>query len=106
MALAWLYRNDYELAGFAMLPVKDPSGQMVARQTVLYCAALFPVSLIPSLCGMTGWVYFAMAFFLGIVFLTASIKGLKDLDKEARNIFKASLVYLSVLLLVMVLDKA
>lgn len=106
LALAWLYREDYQAAGFAMLPVKDPSGSMVARQAVLYCAALLPISLLPSLCGMTGWIYFTIAFILGAVFLIASIKGLKDLDREARSIFKASLVYLSVLLFIMVLDKA
>lgn len=106
LALAWLYRDDYEAAGFNMLPAKDPSGRMVARQAVLYSAALLPVSLTPLLCGMTGWFYAVVALILGLVFLFASIKGLSNLEKEARSIFRASLIYLSVLLFVMVLDKA
>ena len=105
LALSWMYRDDYAKADFVMLPIKDSSGQMVARQAVFYCAALLPVSLMPSLCGMTGWIYFVIAFILGTIFLIASLKGLKDLDREARSIFKASLVYLSVLLLAMVIDK-
>ena len=46
-------------AGFPMLPVVEPDGRSTGRQATLYCLALLPVSLAPTLVGMTGAVYFA-----------------------------------------------
>ena len=54
MAIAWLYRDDYGKAGFPMLPVVEPDGRRTGRQAVLYAAALLPVSLVPTLVGVSG----------------------------------------------------
>ena len=60
MAIAWMYRDDYGKAGFPMLPVIEPDGRRAGRQAVLYAAALLPVSLVPTLVGVAGAVYFAV----------------------------------------------
>ena len=57
MAIAWLYRDDYGKAGFPMLPVIEPDGRKTGRQAVAYAAALLPVSLVPSLIGLSGSTY-------------------------------------------------
>ena len=54
LAIAWLYRADYERAGMPMLPVLDREGWMTGRQMVLYAVALIPISLAPRCgCGTT-----------------------------------------------------
>ena len=57
LAIAWLYRVDYERAGMPMLSVLDPEGGRVGRQALLASAALLPVSLMPSALGLAGGVY-------------------------------------------------
>ena len=44
LAIAWIFREDYARAGFPMLPVIEPDGLSTARQSVIYAAALVPLS--------------------------------------------------------------
>ena len=69
LAIAWLYREDYARAGFKLLPVIHPDGHSTGRQIVANCLALLAVGLLPTLVGLTGAVYFVVAFILGVVFL-------------------------------------
>ena len=57
LAIAWLYREDYARAGFPMLPVLEPDGRSTGRQATVYAAALVPLSLAPTLMGLTGELY-------------------------------------------------
>ncbi len=104
LAIDWMYRSDYVRAGFATLAVLDPDGRRVARQMNL--SALLCVSLLPSVFGVTGMVYFFGAFLLGLSFAWVVIFVLGNLDERARYAFRASVVYLALLLLFMVGDKA
>src|SRR5207237_391600 len=54
LALAWIYREDYQRGGLAMLSVTDPDGRHTGRMMLLYAMALLPVSLLPTLLGVTG----------------------------------------------------
>lgn len=105
LAIAWLYRQEYYNAGFVMLPGDGTNSLRVARQAVISSAMLLPVSLTPTLCGMSGVIYFFSALGLGVFLLAVSVSGLRDLDHKARSLLRASILYLSVLLLVMVVDK-
>jgi len=69
MAIAWLYRDDYGKAGFPMLPVIEPEGRRAGRQAVVYSLALVPVSLAPTLVGISGQAYFSTALMLGLALL-------------------------------------
>src|SRR6266496_3441450 len=60
-SIAWMYREDYARAGIQMLPVVEPDCRSTARQIVLFGLALIPVSLVPTLLGMTGRLYLAGA---------------------------------------------
>lgn len=105
LAIAWIYRDDYERAGLKMLPGADPTGGLTARQMVLYCAALIPVSLVPVWCGQAGWVYVVGAALLGAWFLWASFGFLRDRSPaQARRVLRASLVYLPALLALLVAE--
>jgi protoheme IX farnesyltransferase len=106
LAIAWLCREDYARGGFPMLPVLDPEGTRTGRQSVLYGAALVPVSLLPSLLGLMGEVYFAGALAFGLVYLGFSVGFARVRSNPgARRLMLASLVYFPALLLVMLLDR-
>jgi protoheme IX farnesyltransferase len=106
LAIAILYRRDYEMAGFRMLPVVDPDLNFTSRQIVLYSAALIPASLMPSLLGMTGAAYFTVAVLLGLAFVSFAISCATTRTRlDARKLFFASIIYLPLLLGAMMLDK-
>ena len=107
MAIAWLYRDDYGKAGFPMLPVIDPQGRRAARQAVIYAAALLPVSLVPTLAGVAGVVYFAAALALSLALLALAVRfaALRS-ERAARALFLGSIVYLPLVWIVMILDRS
>lgn len=105
-AIAWLYREDYARAGFPMLPVLDPMGTRTGRQIIAYSFALLLVSLLPTILGLSGPVYLFAALLLGLLFLGLGVcfNTFKS-NLYARRFFLASVVYLPVLLVIMVIDK-
>ncbi len=105
LAIAWMYREDYERAGLPILSVIDHEGKFVARQMILNMCALMPVSLLPTMFMLTGSLYFFGAFLLGIFFAGIIIFASSNLDLRARYVLRASVVYLASLLILMVVDK-
>ena len=106
MAIAWLYRDDYRLAGFPMLPVVDPQGGRAARQALWYAAMLLPASALPAMVGIAGWTYLWVAIGLGAVFVwLASRFALARTDASARALFYGSITYLPLLWIAMIADR-
>jgi len=106
LAIAWMYREDYARAGFPMLPVLEPDGRSTARQSVVYAAALVPLSLAPMLMHMAGEIYFAGALVLGLAFLWLTLRFARTRAvRDARQVFFGSIVYLPVLWILMIVDK-
>jgi protoheme IX farnesyltransferase len=106
MAIAWMYRDDYRLAGFPMLPVIDSDGRRTGREAVVYAAALLPASLVPTLAGVSGNAYAVIAAALGAGLLAAAVKFAADRsDIAARRLFFGSLIYLPLIWIAMVADK-
>lgn len=98
LAIAWIYREDYARAGFVLLPVVEPDGSSTARQATAYAAALLPVSLTPTLVGLTSGAYFAGALVLGLVMLAATWRFASHrTGRHARWLFVSSIVYLPLL---------
>lgn len=105
-ALAWIYREDYNRAGFQMLTVVDGTGKRAARHSLLFAAALIPISILPAMLGMAGLVYFVGAIVLGFGFLMLTTGMLRHpSERVAWRIFTGSIIYLPLLLLLMVVDK-
>jgi len=105
-AIGWIYRLDYARAGFPMLPVVDPEGVRTSRQIVLYTLALLMVSLLTSVLGLTGALYFFGALTLGLAFLGLGMMlAVTRTGAHARRLFLGSVLYLPVLLILMVVDK-
>ena len=105
-------REDYQRAGIRMLPVVHPDGEATARQIVLYSLALIPVSLLPTLLGMAGRLYFAGALALGVALFyvgvrLATFKLAPDTARSkqrARQLLQATVFYLPLLFALMMLN--
>lgn len=106
LAIARLYRDDYARAGVRLLPVVDAEGTSTERQIVTGCLALLAVSLLPTLIGLAGPIYFVGAFLLGAVFVALGLRqALSPSAGSARRVLFASLLYLPILLTLLAFDK-
>jgi protoheme IX farnesyltransferase len=102
-AIAWMFTEDYKRAGFMV----HSSGVNTGRQIILYCSALIPVSLLPSVFGATGRWYFLGALLLGFVYLGYGFAvALFRSNTHAQRLLKISVLYLPALFVLMMLDKA
>jgi protoheme IX farnesyltransferase len=105
-AIGWMYRDDYAVAGFPMLPVLDATGGRTSRQASLYILGLIGISSLPSFTGMAGLVYLGGAMILGAFFLWFGIRFAQARDRvSARTLFFASIAYLPAVLVLMMVDK-
>ncbi len=106
MAISWLYRDDYRQAGFPMLTVVEPDGRRAGRQAVVYALALVPVSLAPTLVGVSGPIYVAVALVLGAALVWLAVRfAMTRSDASARALFFASITYLPLIWIAMIWDK-
>jgi len=102
LAIAWIYREDYQKGLQPMLPVRDAGGSATARQMLLYSLALLPVSLLPSILGMSTPTYFWGALILGLIFLgSATYTAYVRDEKAARILLRVSVLYLPLVLLLL-----
>jgi heme o synthase len=107
LAIARLYREDYARAGVRLLPVIDAQGRSTERQILGGCLALLAVSLLPTLIGLAGGVYFTGALVLGAGFVALGAQqALAPSAAHVRRVLLASLLYLPVLLALLAFDKA
>lgn len=105
LAIAWIYREDYRRAGLQMLPTVDEHGGMTARQMLVYCVALAPVSLLPAVLGLAGWLYVIGAVLVNLHFIGATIGFARQRNvAAARRVLHASLIYLPLLLALLLVE--
>jgi protoheme IX farnesyltransferase len=105
-AIAWIYRHDYERAGFRMLSRDDESGARSASQAVLFCILLLIVAGIPAAIGVSGPVYLLAELVLGGCFTAVAMRFHRTGSvQNARLLFLFSIIYLPLLLAALVLTK-
>jgi protoheme IX farnesyltransferase len=105
LAIAWIYREDYARGGHKMLPNIDPDGSLTGRQAMWYASLLVPVGLIPSMIGLGGKFYFAGALILGFFYFYYAFRfWLEVNDRTARRLLRASILYLPLILLLLLLN--
>jgi heme o synthase len=104
-AIAWMFRDDYRTAGFKMLPVIEPTGLQTVRLTLGFSLLLLAVSLIPTLIGMTGWLYGFGALLMGLIILRVALSFARDRSVgNAKWLLKSTILYLPLLLLLILAD--
>ena len=106
-AIAWMFREDYRLGGFKMLPVIEPDGKRTFFQVMLFSILLIPCSLLPVFFNMTGKIYFWGTLSAGILLLMTSLYFVRTkTDGSAKQLLKATVFYLPVLLLLIIFDSS
>ena len=112
-AIAWIAHKDYSGAGFKLLPADKGPTKFTALQTVIYALLLVPVCILPfvinltSLSGTRGIICLAIVL-LANVFLTGQCVRLYNemTAKAARRVMFSSYIYLPIVLLALLADKA
>ena len=106
MAIAWMYRDDYDRAGYLVLPKGEERGRLVAWQSVWPSLTLIPLSMIPTILGYAGHLYLAGALLLGFGFSYAALRlALHRSNAVARRLLLVSIMYIPSVFLLMLLDK-
>ena len=104
-ALAIARRNEYKKANIPMLPITH-GVPYTLRQILLYTILLFAVSLLPFAVYMSGWMYLLGALFLNSYFLYLVIRLQTTCSDElAMSTFRYSIVYLTALFVLLLVDK-
>ncbi|BAS25966.1 heme o synthase [Limnochorda pilosa] len=107
-ALSLLVADDYRRAGFPMV-VAVQGEQATLNQIAVYSAVLLVLSVLLHLVGVAGATYLAVALVLGAVYVGAALRAVRGGPEQARFwgrwLLRYALVYLTVLLIVAVLDR-
>ncbi|MCI0677045.1 MAG: heme o synthase [Phycisphaerales bacterium] len=107
LALAWMYRDDYQRGGFAMLPALDrDSGQLTCEVMMVTALVLVPTGLMASFITGAGWVAAIGSALLGLWMLALGARFcLERSHTNARGVFRASIAYLPALLFLLLIDR-
>jgi len=107
MAIAWMYREDYDRAGYQVLPRCENRHRFVAFQSIIPALLLVPISLIPALLGDEGRMFALGAVLLGLAFLYCATRlAFHRSNAIARQLLLASIIYLPSVFLLMLLDRS
>ena len=105
-AIAWVLDEDYQRAGYRLLPSKSGRDKKTAIYSLWYIALLLPIGAIPYLIGVTGIVSLVIAILAGLMFFWQGIKFYKTCStKDAKRLMFFSIIYNPLVLLGFVLDK-
>ena len=106
-AIAWVVYADYGKAGFKLLPSADGPTKYAAIQAVLYSVILIPIGVLPYFFGMSGSVSMVIVFLANLYMLWRCITLFRKMDiRSARGVMFSSYIYLPVVLLALLADKA
>jgi protoheme IX farnesyltransferase len=115
MAIGWMYRADYASAGIRVTATQEPisfAAWSSVLQSLFYAVLMVPVALWPTWLHVTGWPYAVAALALTLYYLYATVRFariVRDPDnpenrRYARQLLKASVIILPLLLLAMMLN--
>lgn len=105
-AIAIFRRQDYEAAGFPMMPLVIGDAA-TRKQSLVYTILLILVSLLPVPLGLFGVTYGVAALVAGLWFLASVVRSIRISDpKEDYKVFRISIVYLFITFGFMLIDLA
>jgi len=106
MSIAWMYRDDYDRAGYLILPQGRRRHRCMTWQCLLPTLALVPLCWTPAALGETGRVYAVSASLLSLAFFCGSTRlVLRRSNAAARQLLHSSIIYLPAVFILMVVDK-
>ena len=106
-AIGWLYREDYARAGMKMLPaIDDDDGRTTFQRILTSTQLLIVASLLFTLAAPASLLYLVIALSLGLSFYYVAYRASLSRSKlAAKTLLHASVIYLPLLYLAMLLDK-
>jgi protoheme IX farnesyltransferase len=105
-AISWMYREDYARAGIRMLPVVDRDGTRTFRQIIITAGMLVGVSVLPSLLGLAGVLYFFGSLLLSTALVQVCLWAASEKSNvRAKWLMHATVLHIPLLLGLMVYDK-
>ena len=105
MAIAWMCKEDYEGAGFKMLPKGDTTGSKTAFYAILCTILLFPTSTLLYVLNYSGLFFLISGLLLAVGFLGYAIQfSLNRTRETARKLMFASIAYLPLIWVVFIVD--
>jgi len=108
-AIGWLQHEEYKKAGFNLLPTGEKN-RKATIQILLYTVWMILVSVFPVL-KITGSLYLSpvaaiLIFLLGLIMLYYGVElHKKQTDKIARKLMLASVLYITLIQVIYVIDK-
>ena len=103
MAIAWIYRADYDRAGYMVLPRGHAGARLATLQTLLPLCVLIPLGLFPDFTGQPNMFYRIGALILSLGFFYYGAQfALHRSSSAARRLLAASIIYLPLLFILMV----
>lgn len=105
MAIAWVCKDDYEHAGFKMLPKNDPYGIKAVIWILLPLLALFPSVYKLYVMGLASWLFLSGALLITLGFLYYGIRFSISRDiPTAKGLMFSSFGYLPLVWIFIFLD--
>ena len=105
-AIAWVLDDDYNKAGYRLLPLKSGRSKSTALLVLISSALLIPVSVLPYLIGMSGVLSVLILSASSIALTYVAAKLYKSLSiKNAKTLMFASIIYNPLVLVVLLIDK-
>ena len=104
-ALSLYKSDDYKAAGVPMMPLVHGRYE-TKKQILLYSIVLGPLGIVPFWLGTLGAVFGATAALLGALFIATAWRVMRDdSDKNCKQLFGFSILYLFLLFLAMIVDR-
>ena len=104
-ALSLYKSDDYKAAGIPMMPLVHGRYE-TKKQILLYSIVLGPLGIVPFWLGTLGAVFGATAALLGALFIATAWRVMRDdSDKNCKQLFGFSILYLFLLFLAMIVDR-
>ena len=106
LAIALMYREDYERAGFHMLPSFDLDSHFTRAEILGFTVALIATTLVPGFGSQLSIAYLLAMSVAGIFFLYYGVKLAKSSSRiAASRLLHVSVIYLPVVLVIMMVSK-
>ena len=106
LAIAIIYAADYEKGGFKMLPSIYPESKRTSYVILFFTVALLITSLGLYILKVGGIVYAVGAALLGVAFFMVALKVIMESNKKnARRLMLASIIYLPLLLIIILIER-
>ena len=106
LAIAIIYAADYEKGGFKMLPSIYPESKRTSYVILFFTVALLITSLGLYILKVGGILYAIGAALLGVAFFMVALKVIMESNKKnARRLMLASIIYLPLLLIIILIER-